>query len=53
VTPAFQLKTPFVYRLAQGRTGFPQLGGTIICVDKSGWIDTRHYVQDLVTEVPE
>ena len=30
VTPGWQLKTPFVYRLASGRSGTPQIGGYVI-----------------------
>ena len=30
VTPGWQLKTPFVYRLASGRSGTPQIGGYLI-----------------------
>ena len=30
VTPGWQLKTPFVYRLATGRSGTPQIGGYLI-----------------------
>lgn len=35
VTPGWQLKTPFVYRQAQGRSGTPQIGGYLIrCGDE-------------------
>ena len=30
ITPGWQLKTPFTYRLASGRSGEPQIGGFII-----------------------
>ena len=35
VTPGWQLKTPFVYRLASGRSSTPQIGGYLIrCGDE-------------------
>ena len=41
VTPGWQLKTPFVYRLSSGRSGTPQMGGYLIRVGDQDSIFTR------------
>jgi len=44
VTPAWQLKTPFVHRLALGRTGQPQVGGCLIRTGDEDAVYTRFKV---------
>jgi len=46
ITPAWQLKTPFAYRIAGARQALPQIGGTVL---RSGDEDlyTRHKVWNL------
>jgi hypothetical protein len=45
-TPAWQLKTPFTYRIAGARQAQPQIGGTVIrCGDEE--VFTRHQVWSL------
>lgn len=46
VTPAWQLKTPYVYRIPGGRNSTPQLGGCLIRVGDEE-THTRHFVKDL------
>jgi hypothetical protein len=46
VTPAWQLKTPFVFRIPGGRTSTPQIGGSIIRLGDEE-LHTRHFVQDI------
>lgn len=46
VTSAWQLKTPFVYRIPGGRNSTPQLGGSLVRVGDEE-LHTRHYVHDL------
>lgn len=41
VTPGWQLKTPFTYRMALGRSGTPQIGGIIIRDGDEDGIYTR------------
>jgi len=43
VTPGWQLKTPFVYRIAGGRQAMPQLGGSLIRQGDEE-LHTRHCV---------
>lgn len=47
-TPAWQLKTPFVYRGAMGRTSTPQIGG---CVIREG-ADGMPYSMSYVCRIP-
>ena len=47
VTPAWQLKTPFVWRGALGRTGTPQIGGYLIRTGSVDGIYTRFKVWHL------
>ena len=44
VTPAWQLKTPFVWRGTLGRTGTPQLGGYLIRAGSEDHVFTRFKV---------
>jgi hypothetical protein len=46
VTPAWQLKTPFVFRIPGGRTSTPQIGGSIIRLGDEE-LHTRHFVVDI------
>lgn len=46
VTPGWQLKTPFAYKIAGGRQAQPQIGGTLLrCGDED--LYTRHFVRSL------
>jgi hypothetical protein len=46
VTPAWQLKTPFAYKVAGARQSQPQIGGSLIrCGDED--VFTRHFVKAL------
>jgi len=47
VTPAWQLKTPFVYRLGMGRSSQPQVGGYLIRVGDEDGLYTRFKVWDI------
>ena len=47
VTPAWQLKTPFVYRLALGRSSTPQIGGILIRSGDEDPIFTRSKVWNI------
>ena len=43
-TPAWQLKTPFTYKIAGARQATPQIGGSVIrCGDED--VYTRHFVR--------
>jgi len=44
VTPGWQLKTPFVYRLASGRSSTPQIGGYLIRLGDEDGAYTRFKV---------
>lgn len=46
VTPAWQLKTPFVYRIPGGRNSTPQIGGSLIRLGDEE-LHTRHMVRDM------
>jgi len=52
VTPGWQLKTPYAYRIAGGRSSQPQLGGIII---RQGDEEPheRHWVRSLTPPKPE
>ena len=41
VTPGWQLKTPYVYRLSSGRASTPQIGGYWIYLREDGSLDAR------------
>ncbi len=45
VTAAWQLKTPFVYRIPGGRNSTPHVGGSLIRLGDE--IDTRHFTKDI------
>lgn len=47
VTPGWQLKTPFTYRLASGRAGEPQVGGYLIRSGDEDSLFTRFLVSKL------
>jgi len=47
VTPAWQLKTPFAYKIAGARTSSPQIGGSLIRLHHSGVLYTRHFVRPI------
>ena len=47
VTPAWQLKTPFVYKLGMGRSSQPQVGGYLIRVGDEDGLYTRFKVWDI------
>lgn len=47
VTPAWQLKTPFVYRLGLGRSSQPQMGGYLIRVGDEDGLYTRFKIWDI------
>lgn len=47
VTPAWQLKTPFVYKLGMGRSSQPQMGGYLIRVGDDDGLYTRFKVWDI------
>lgn len=47
VTPAWQLKTPYVYRLAGGRTGATEIGGALIRLGDE--LHCRFYVQNVIS----
>ncbi len=52
VTPGWQLKTPFAYRIAGGRVTQPQIGGSLVrCGDEE--IYSRHQVWDIEREEVE
>ncbi len=44
VTPAWQGKTPFVWKIPGGRLSTPQFGGVIVCWDEDGFVYTRKKV---------
>lgn len=47
VTPAWQLKTPFVYKLGMGRSSQPQMGGYLIRTGDEDGLYTRFKVWDI------
>lgn len=51
-TAAWQLKTPFTYRIARGRTGTPQIGGSLIRLGDEE-LHTRHFVRDIARDDAE
>jgi hypothetical protein len=48
-TAAWQLKTPYVYRLPGGRTGFSQIGSSLIRLGDE--IHCRHFIREVPTVV--
>jgi hypothetical protein len=47
VTPAWQLKTPYSYKIAGARLAPPQIGGIIIKLDRHGKIYVNSFVKHL------
>ena len=47
VTPAFQLKTPFTYRISLGRSSMPQIGGILIRHGDEDTVFTRSKVWNI------
>lgn len=47
VTPAWQLKTPFAYRVSLGRSAQPQIGGIVIREGKEVPIYVRNFVRSI------
>lgn len=47
VTPAWQLKTPFAFRIAGSRQTTPQIGGSLIRQGSNEELHTRHWVRDI------
>jgi hypothetical protein len=47
VSPGWQLKTPFVHRLASGRASTPQIGGVLIRINEEEGVFTRYYVRKI------
>ena len=47
VTPSWQLKTPFVYKLGMGRSSQPQMGGYLIRTGDEDGLYTRFKVWDI------
>lgn len=52
VTPAWQLKTPFAFKVAGGRQTTPQIGGSLIRQGDEE-LHTRHWVRDIQRPNPE
>ena len=52
VTPCWQGKTPFVYKIPGGRLSDPQFGGIVISV-KNARLDVRSWVQSLTMDHEE
>lgn len=46
VTAAWQLKTPFLFKVAGGRMTLPQIGGSLIRMGEEE-LHTRHWVRDI------
>lgn len=53
ITPAWQLKTPFVYKQTLGRATLPQLGGYVIRAGDEDHIYTRFLVQTISNDDTE
>lgn len=47
VTPGWQLKTPFVFKLGLGRSSQPQVGGYLLRINSEGELTTRFKVWDI------
>lgn len=52
VTPAWQLKTPFTYRIAGMRLAPPQIGGIVIRLDDSGNPYTKTFCRHIERDAP-
>lgn len=53
VTPAWQLKTPFAFKVAGARLAPPQLGGMVIRLDDQGNVYTNMFVKHIERDNPE
>jgi hypothetical protein len=53
VTPGWQAKTPFVYKIPGGRLSRPQFGGLVIRQHKEGVLFVRRYVKTIAPPPPE
>ena len=53
VTPAWQLKTPFAYKVAGARLAPPQIGGMVIKLDNEGAIYTQMFCKHIEREDEE
>lgn len=53
VTPAWQGKTPFVWKIPGGRQSQPQFGGVVIRMSDDGVPYVRHWVKSLERPEPE
>lgn len=47
VTPAWQLKTPYAWKISGARISAPQVGGSMIRISDEGELYTRHFVEDI------
>ena len=47
VTPAWQLKTPFTFRIALGRSSMPQIGGILIREGEEDGIFTKSKIWEI------
>lgn len=52
VTPAWQLKTPFAFKIAGARLAPPQLGGVLIRLDSDGNPYTQMFVRSIKRDRP-
>jgi len=53
VSPAWQLKTPFSWKVAGARLAPPQIGGLVIRLDDSGGIYTKVFCKHIERDEPE
>lgn len=53
VTPSWQLKTPFCYKVAGARLAPPQIGGVLIRLDDLGQAYTQSFVRHISRDEPE
>jgi len=53
VTPAFQLRTPFSFKIAGARLAPPQIGGMVIRLANNGEIYTRMFCKHIERDTPE
>jgi len=53
VTPAWQGKTPFTWKIPGARISEPHFGGCLIRVNEEGRWYADHYVKSLEREEPE
>jgi hypothetical protein len=53
VTPCFQLRTPFAYKVAGARLSPPQIGGMLVRLDDMGNAYTNMFVKHIVRDDPD